>query len=264
MNDMNAVRYDTAGFRITELIKEHGSEIYDAERSAAIFNRIIDEATAALADVGASRQARPQPEANKQETKDEFLGHLAPYPRLRAQVTKQAEQLFSGVPGAFDDLHGDGFMEFDLAIQAMNAMYRLPIRGFPSLMPFTSSRGTEDALSRIQAFERTLLKEISESTQVLARISQAQTSAAPEDVLNALVDLSDWLGDIVVYVFSEALKFGIPLQSVLRAIMESNFTKLDAQGNAHYDENGKFLKSDMFIPPEPRIRDILQFILSYQ
>jgi hypothetical protein len=73
-----------------------------------------------------------------------------------------------------------------------------------------------------------------------------------------LVDLADWLGDIMVYCRSEAMKFGLPLESVLEAIMGSNFTKLPASGIPIHDENGKFLK-DMsnFVPPEPAIKTIL-------
>src|SRR5271168_4594517 len=45
-----------------------------------------------------------------------------------------------------------------------------------------------------------------------------------------LVMLADWLGDMTVYNRSEALKYGIPLESVLACIMGSNFTKLGDDG----------------------------------
>ena len=40
----------------------------------------------------------------------------------------------------------------------------------------------------------------------------------------------------------EALKYGLPLEDVLDVIMDSNESKLGADGNPIYDANGKFLK----------------------
>jgi len=68
-----------------------------------------------------------------------------------------------------------------------------------------------------------------------------------------LVMLADWLNDMTVYNRSEALKFGIPSESVLACIMGSNFTKLGADGLPIKDENGKFQKGPNFIPPEEAI-----------
>lgn len=73
-----------------------------------------------------------------------------------------------------------------------------------------------------------------------------------------LTDLADWLADIPVYCRSEAMKFGLPLEEVLDAVMGSNFTKLPSDGIPKHDANGKFLK-DMsnFVPPESAIKTIL-------
>jgi len=65
-----------------------------------------------------------------------------------------------------------------------------------------------------------------------------------------LVTLADWFGDLTVYIRSEALKFGIPLESVLSCIMGSNFTKLGEDGQPVKNENGKVLKGPNFAPPE--------------
>jgi len=65
-----------------------------------------------------------------------------------------------------------------------------------------------------------------------------------------LVMLADWLGDMNVYIRSEALKFGLPHEQNLAIIMGSNFTKLGEDGNPIKDANGKFLKGPNFIPPE--------------
>jgi hypothetical protein len=83
----------------------------------------------------------------------------------------------------------------------------------------------------------------------------ANLTEAKEDVLT---DIADWLGDIMVYCRSEAMKYGLPLENALEAIMGSNFTKLPSDGIPKHDVNGKFLK-DMtnFVPPEPAIKTIL-------
>jgi len=69
-----------------------------------------------------------------------------------------------------------------------------------------------------------------------------------------LVSLGDWFGDMVVYIRSEALKFGLPLESILAVIMGSNFTKLDENKKPIKDEaTGKVLKGPNFMAPERHI-----------
>jgi hypothetical protein len=68
-----------------------------------------------------------------------------------------------------------------------------------------------------------------------------------------LVAIADWLADMTVYNRSEALKFGIPLESVLACVMGSNFTKLGEDGLPVKDENGKVTKGPNFVPPEEAI-----------
>jgi len=72
-----------------------------------------------------------------------------------------------------------------------------------------------------------------------------------------LVEIADLLGDIVVYCRSEALKYGIPLEGVLDIIMDSNESKLGADGLPIYNEDGKFLKGPNYWRPEPMIRALL-------
>lgn len=68
-----------------------------------------------------------------------------------------------------------------------------------------------------------------------------------------LVMIADWLGDMTVYNRSEALKYGIPLESVLACLMGSNFTKLGEDGLPIKDEDGKVQKGPNFMPPEEAI-----------
>ena len=48
-----------------------------------------------------------------------------------------------------------------------------------------------------------------------------------------------------------------PLEDVLDIIMDSNESKLGADGKPIYDANGKFLKGPNYWKPEPKIRALL-------
>ena len=133
--------------------------------------------------------------------------------------------------------------KFARRIAAMNAMYRLPAH--------QQLKITRDTADRLGKFKKTLVDEVNEIDEIIA----AARSGAPS--IETAVAIADVLGDIVVYCRSEALKYGIPLEDVLDIIMDSNESKLGADGNPVYDENGKFLKGPNYWKPEPRIRELL-------
>jgi hypothetical protein len=133
---------------------------------------------------------------------------------------------------------------FAQRIARMNAMYRLPASEEPQL--------PADVADRLAKFKATLLDEVHEIDDIVAL---AKNGAAPAEIAVALADL---LGDIVVYCRSEALKYGLPLEDVLDIIMDSNESKLGADGNPIYDANGKFLKGPNYWKPEPKIRALLE------
>jgi hypothetical protein len=134
--------------------------------------------------------------------------------------------------------------EFAARIAAMNAMYKLPAAQQPML--------PADATGRLMKFKATLMDEVHEIDDIVAL---ARQGAAPAEVLTAIADL---LGDIIVYCRSEALKYGLPLEEVLGIIMDSNQSKLGADGQPIYDDNGKFLKGPGYWKPEPKIRALLE------
>jgi predicted HAD superfamily Cof-like phosphohydrolase len=70
--------------------------------------------------------------------------------------------------------------------------------------------------------------------------------------------LADLLGDIQVYCASEMRKFGLPQDDVLSIIMQSNFSKLGADGKPIYDERGKVQKGPGYWKPEPKISAMLE------
>ena len=132
---------------------------------------------------------------------------------------------------------------FAQRIAAMNAMYKLPARDNPAL--------PEDVVGRLTKFKATLMDEVHEIDDIAAMVEKG---ADPAEVLTAIADL---LGDVIVYCRSEALKYGLPLEDVLDVIMDSNESKLGADGNPIYDANGKFLKGPNYWKPEPKIKALL-------
>ena len=128
-------------------------------------------------------------------------------------------------------------------IRAMNAMYKLPAAEKPAI--------PADIADRLRKFKATLLDEVHEIDEITAA---AESGAAPLDVAVAIADL---LGDVIVYCRSEALKYGIPLEEVLNIIMDSNQSKLGADGKPIYDANGKFLKGPNYWKPEAKIKELL-------
>ena len=133
---------------------------------------------------------------------------------------------------------------FAQRIAAMNAMYKLPANDRPAL--------PDDVAGRLTKFKATLMDEVHEIDDI---VELANKGAPPADVLVAIADL---LGDVIVYCRSEALKYGLPLEEVLDIIMDSNESKLGADGKPIYDANGKFLKGPNYWKPEPKIKALLE------
>jgi predicted HAD superfamily Cof-like phosphohydrolase len=102
------------------------------------------------------------------------------------------------------------------------------------------------------AFKPILADELSEVDDIITH--------AGKDEIDDLVALSDWLGDIIVYCTSEAMRYGIPIGDVLEVIMESNFSKLGADG-LPIIRDSKVQKGPNYWKPEPKIREVL---LSYR
>lgn len=128
-------------------------------------------------------------------------------------------------------------------IQTMNEMYKLPIHETPHLFA--------DTADRLLKFKQTLLDEVAEIDDIAEQIRRG------DDAIDVQVAIADLLGDVIVYCRSEAMKYGIPLEAVLELIMDSNESKLGADGKPIYDENGKFLKGPNYWKPEPQIKQLL-------
>lgn len=128
-------------------------------------------------------------------------------------------------------------------IRAMNEMYKLPVNITPTLL--------SDPADKLIKFKATLMDEVQEIDEIVERIRNKD----PE--IDVKVAIADLLGDIIVYCRSEALKYGLPLEDVLDIIMDSNESKLGADGHPIYDKNGKFLKGPNYWKPELKIEALL-------
>jgi predicted HAD superfamily Cof-like phosphohydrolase len=133
---------------------------------------------------------------------------------------------------------------FAQRIAVMNAMYKLPAADTPTL--------PANVADRLVKFKATLMDEVHEIDEI---VQLANSGGSATDVAVAIADV---LGDIMVYCRSEALKYGLPLEEVLDVIMDSNESKLGADGKPIYDANGKFLKGPNYWKPEPKIKALLE------
>lgn len=134
--------------------------------------------------------------------------------------------------------------KFSERIALMNSMYGLPTNGEPVI--------PDDVALRLKKFKSIITEEIDEIDEII-RLS---LNGGPK--IDISVAIADLLGDMVVYCRSEALKYGIPLEEVLDIIMDSNESKLGADGKPIYDVNGKFLKGPNYWKPEEKIKILLQ------
>jgi len=135
--------------------------------------------------------------------------------------------------------------ELPSRIRAMNRMYELPVNEVPSLDSYTASR--------LSDFLRIIREEVEEGEDIKDDLGHDPTMSD----IDHLVNLSDWFADMIVYIYSEATRCGIPLNEVLHIVMDSNESKLGADGLPIKDERGKFLKGPNYWKPEPKIRELL-------
>ena len=151
------------------------------------------------------------------------------------------------------------FRVFPRQIEKMNEMYRLPAHGLPVL--------PKDPVKQLANFKDILAEEVNEIDDIIEMLNNfPDLRNSPEETdeqwqkrknLAVMTAIADLLGDVIVFCRSEALKFGIPLEDILNIIMESNFSKLGADGKPIYDERNKVQKGPAYYKPEPKISALL-------
>jgi predicted HAD superfamily Cof-like phosphohydrolase len=139
-------------------------------------------------------------------------------------------------------------------IRRFNEMYGLSRPENPSLLP----------PERMEQFKSILMEEVGEIDDILKKYRDYESrpgGITREQRVEVMTELADWIGDIMVYTRSEAQRYGIPLEDVLRIIMQSNFSKLGADGKPIYDERKKVMKGPNYWKPEPKISDLLKGLM---
>lgn len=128
--------------------------------------------------------------------------------------------------------------DFFNRIEQFNAMYQM------------ESTPVGGEIKRLGEFHRMLNQEVDEVNDIYD-VLEGRTSG------DAKVMMADWLGDMIVYCASEALRWQIPLEEVLTIIMDSNASKLQADGTAKFVA-GKLQKGPGYWKPEPKIAQLLK------
>lgn len=154
------------------------------------------------------------------------------------------------------------FKDFEAMILYFNGMYKLPVAPYPMLeaeAAWQASRLNQSAIdTKLAVFQR-----FEDFFGIILQneVKEYQDISSDASDIDILTELADLLGDIIVYCASEMARYGIPQKEVLRIIMDSNFSKLDANGNPIYDENGKVSKGPFYWKPEPQIKALLQNLI---
>ncbi len=148
--------------------------------------------------------------------------------------------------------------QFANHIKKFNGIYKLPVAAQPTLA------AVGDPVARLKAFKDILSEELNEIDEVIIKVEACRQEESVPMGIEALTALADLLGDIQVYCASEMAKFGLPLDEVLSIIMESNFSKLGADGLPIYDERGKVQKGPNYYKPEPQISNLIESLIKYE
>lgn len=130
----------------------------------------------------------------------------------------------------FTDLFGKKKSIFEKIIE--NAVtFKVPLAEVP----------TNHGIERLAQFHEVLTDEVDELL---------------DDV--SIVNVADTLADIIVYCLNEGARWGIPMESVLHLVIDSQRSKLLPNGEPLWAEDGsKYLKGPNFEAPEPKIARLL-------
>lgn len=133
-------------------------------------------------------------------------------------------------------------------IDKFNAMYKLPSPSAPTI-----------EFARLEGFKKIISEEVTEVDDIIIKYDAITPESPSEVEAEVLTDIADWLGDMIVYCTSELRRYGLKPTAILEIIMQSNFSKLDADGQPIYDpETGKVLKGPGYWKPEPKIREWIE------
>ena len=142
---------------------------------------------------------------------------------------------------------------FSEVIKSFNTMYKLPINDKPTLLPS----------AKLDHFIKILSEEVKEGSDILEKYQALENDLSHEHRVELLSEIADWLGDMVWYIQSESIKYGLDLEKTLDIIKGSNFSKLGADGKPIYDERGKVMKGPNYWRPEDKIKEMISSELNF-
>ena len=134
-------------------------------------------------------------------------------------------------------------------VKEFNQMYHIPT-------PPAPLHDRAATLARLDQFMPIIEDEISEG-----RLLQDKGPTLSQ--VDLLTELADWYGDIIVYGASEMARHGLPADAILSIIMDSNASKLQADGTALMID-GKLQKGPNYWKPEPKIKALIESLLYAQ
>lgn len=147
----------------------------------------------------------------------------------------------------------------DSKITDFNKLYGLPTNKVPTI-PFVATVDAtirQQLIKRLEDFKKIIKEEADEIDEIVAKVN------AGDQPVEILTELSDLLGDLIIYNLSEMKKFGLDSEQIILIIMASNMSKLGLNGAPVYDERGKVMKGPNYWKPEPMIQRFLEAELRY-
>lgn len=154
---------------------------------------------------------------------------------------------------------------FESKITYMNGMYNLPVAPFPQIQFATQWQVEQNPkwkigavtineilADRLKQLKKILQDELNEMDDIIKNVEE---NNYPTDV-DFLVDITDLMHDLTIYCQSELVRFGIPLKETMSIIMDSNFSKLGADGRPII-KDGKFEKGPFYWKPEPELKKFI-------
>ena len=92
-----------------------------------------------------------------------------------------------------------------------------------------------------------LIEELSEFQQAVSTVIHASNK---DEEKEGLVEMVDGITDLLYVVIGTAVALNINIEEAFNEVHRSNMSKLDANGEPIFREDGKILKGENYSPPE--------------
>ena len=167
---------------------------------------------------------------------------------LEAKVTDFAIEKVKTVLAVFEDNEPMLFKQ----VRKFNEMYAVGNHEYPRL----------PTIEEFEAFQRILAQEVKEGDDFIAEykaaLQESEGELSEKTTVSLLAKLTDWHLDVVIYNLTTPARWGLPIREGLNVIMQSNFSKLGADGKTIFDADGKIDKGPNYWKPEPALEKIIE------